>query len=165
MFAFQQTGITPDVMALAKGLGSGMPIGACLAKGAAAEVFKPGNHGSTFGGNRLPALLRWQRWKRSRNKICASRPLKSRIHPRRLEQSTGRHGRRCPGTWCRADDRRRAGPSCGDLVKLALEQGLIINVTADSVVRLLPPLVMKREEAQQVVDMLAPLIKDFLAQK
>jgi acetylornithine aminotransferase len=54
---------------------------------------------------------------------------------------------------------------CGDLVKLALAQGLIINVTADSVVRLVPPLVMKRDEAQQVVDMLAPLIKDFLAQK
>jgi len=166
MFAFQQTGITPDVMALAKGLGSGMPIGACLAKGAAAEVFKPGNHGSTFGGNPL---------------ACAAALATLEAVE---EQNLCRHAAEIGALICDGLSNQLAGTAgvvqvrgaglmigveldrpCGDLVKQALAQGLIINVTADSVVRLLPPLVMKRDEAQQVVDMLAPLIKDFLAQK
>jgi acetylornithine aminotransferase len=166
MFAFQQTGITPDVMALAKGLGSGMPIGACLAKGAAAEVFKPGNHGSTFGGNPLActAALATLEAVEEQNLCRQAAEIGALIRDGLSKQLAGTAGVvqvRGAGLMIGVELDR----PCGDLVKLALAQGLIINVTADSVVRLLPPLVMKRDEAQQVVDMLAPLIKDFLAQK
>jgi acetylornithine aminotransferase len=166
MFAFQQTGITPDVMALAKGLGSGFPIGACLAKGAAAEVFKPGNHGSTFGGNPLActAALATLEAVEEQNLCRQAAEIGALIRDGLSKQLAGTAGVvqvRGAGLMIGVELDR----PCGDLVKLALELGLIINVTADSVVRLLPPLVMKRDEAQQVVDMLAPLIKDFLAQK
>ena len=166
LFAFQQTGITPDVMALAKGLGSGMPIGACLAKGAAAEVFKPGNHGSTFGGNPLAcaAALATLEAVEEQDLCKQAAEIGAFIRDGLSKQLAGTAGViqvRGAGLMIGVELDR----PCGDLVKLALAQGLIINVTADSVVRLLPPLVMKRDEAQQVVDMLAPLIKDFLAQK
>ena len=166
MFAFQQTGITPDVMALAKGLGSGMPIGACLAKGAAAEVFKPGNHGSTFGGNPLAcaAALATLEAVEEQDLCRQAAEIGAFIRDGLSKQLAGTAGVvqvRGAGLMIGVELDR----PCGDLVKLALAQGLIINVTADSVVRLLPPLVMKRDEAQQVVDMLAPLIMDFLAQK
>jgi acetylornithine aminotransferase len=166
MFAFQQTGITPDVMALAKGLGSGVPIGACLAKGIAAEVFKPGNHGSTFGGNPLActAALATLEAVEEQNLCQQAAEIGAFIRDGLSNQLAGTAGVvqvRGAGLMIGVELDR----PCGDLVKLALELGLIINVTADSVVRLLPPLVMKRDEAQQVVDMLAPLIKDFLAQK
>jgi acetylornithine aminotransferase len=166
LFAFQQTGITPDVMALAKGLGSGMPIGACLAKGAAAEVFKPGNHGSTFGGNPLAcaAALATLEAVEEQDLCKQAAEIGAFIRDGLSKQLAGTAGVvqiRGAGLMIGVELDR----PCGDLVKLALEQGLIINVTADSVVRLLPPLVMKRDEAQQVVDMLAPLIRDFLAQK
>ncbi len=165
LFAFQQTGITPDVMALAKGLGSGMPIGACLAKGAAAEVFKPGNHGSTFGGNPLAcaAALATLEAVEEQDLCKQAAEIGAFIRDGLSKQLAGTAGViqvRGAGLMIGVELDR----PCGDLVKLALAQGLIINVTADSVVRLLPPLVMKRDEAQQVVDMLAPLIRDFLAQ-
>jgi len=165
LFAFQQTGITPDVMALAKGLGSGMPIGACLAKGAAAEVFKPGNHGSTFGGNPLAcaAALATLEAVEEQDLCKQAAEIGALIRDGLSKQLAGTAGViqvRGAGLMIGVELDR----PCGDLVKLALAQGLIINVTADSVVRLLPPLVMKRDEAQQVVDMLAPLIRDFLAQ-
>ncbi|GAO35352.1 acetylornithine aminotransferase [Sulfuricella sp. T08] len=166
MFAFQQTGIVPDIMTLAKALGSGVPIGACLAKGIAAEVFKPGNHGSTFGGNPLAcaAALATLEAIDEQNLCQQAAEIGAFIRDglsSQLSDTTGVVQVRGAGLMIGIELDR----PCGDLVKLALEQGLIINVTADSVVRLLPPLVMKRDEAQQVVDMLAPLIKDFLAQK
>jgi len=166
MFAFQQTGITPDVMTLAKSLGSGVPIGACLAKGIAAEVFKPGNHGSTFGGNPLAcaAALATLAAVEEQNLCQQAAEIGALIRDglnNQLAGTAGVVGVRGAGLMIGVELDR----PCGDLVKLALAQGLIINVTAVSVVRLLPPLVMKRDEAQQVVDMLAPLIKDFLAQK
>ncbi|MDP3483054.1 MAG: acetylornithine transaminase [Sulfuricella sp.] len=166
MFAFQQTGIVPDVMALAKGLGSGFPIGACLAKGIAAEVFKPGNHGSTFGGNPLAcaAALATLEAVDEQNLCKQAAEIGAFIRDGLSHQLAGTAGVvqvRGAGLMIGVELDR----PCGDLVKLALAQGLIINVTADSVVRLLPPLVMKRDEAQQVVDMLAPLIMDFLARK
>ncbi len=163
-FAFQQTGILPDVMSLAKGLGGGVPIGACLAKGAAADVFKPGNHGSTFGGNPL---------------ACAAALATLAVVE---EQDLCRHAAQmgdfiCAGLRGGLDgvagvvEVRGAGlmigvelnKPCAELVKRGLEQGLLINVTADSVVRLLPPLVMNRDEASQLIEMLSKLIKEFLA--
>lgn len=166
MFAFQQTGITPDVMTLAKSLGSGVPIGACLAKGIAAEVFKPGNHGSTFGGNPLAcaAALATLEAVEEQDLCRQAAEIGAFIRDGLSNQLAGTTGVvevRGAGLMIGVELDR----PCTNLVKQALELGLIINVTADSVVRLLPPLVMKRDEAQQVVDILAPLIKGFLAQK
>ena len=163
-FAFQHTDVMPDVMTLAKGLGSGVPIGACVAHGAAAEVFTYGKHGSTFGGNPLACSAAL-----ATLEIIESDGLLA--HAEKL------------GNWMRDafTEQLKAVPSfvtvrnsglllgieldrpCGDLVKQALEAGLLINVTAEKVIRLLPPLIMSEQEAQQVVDILTPLIKRFLA--
>ncbi len=162
-FAYQHTSIAPDVMTLAKGLGSGVPIGACLAKGAAAEVFTPGKHGSTFGGNPL---------------ACAAALATLDA----IEQEKLRENAEATGNQIAAGMRaalagvagvltvRNAGlmigieldRPCGELVKRALEAGLLINVTNDTVVRLLPPLIINAAEAKQLVEMLAPLIRKFL---
>lgn len=163
-FSFQQTGVVPDVMALAKGLGGGVPIGACLARGAAAELFKPGNHGSTFGGNPLAC--------------AAALATLAVIEEQDLCRNAAEMGAAiCSGLTAQLDgvagvvQVRNAGlligieldRPCADLVRRALEQGLLINVTADSVVRLLPPLIINRDEAGQLVEMLGKLIKEFLA--
>ncbi len=166
LFAFQQTGIVPDVMTLAKGLGSGVPIGACLANGAAAEVFKPGNHGSTFGGNPLACAAALATLSAVEEQDLCKQAVETGAFIReglgkQLGGTSGFVEVRGIGLMIGVELDR----PCADLVKLALEKGLIINVTADSVVRLLPPLIMTRDEAKQVVDMLAPLIKDFLARK
>lgn len=164
-FAFQHTNIKPDVMTLAKGLGSGMPIGACVARGAAAEVFKPGNHGSTFGGNPLAcsAALATLAAIEEEGLCVHAEQLGHWIKQTFLDQFKGVAGVvtvRNAGLMIGIELDR----PCGELVKQALAAGLLINVTADNVVRLLPPLVMKQEEAQQLVDRLAPLVKNFLSQ-
>ena len=164
-FAFQHTGITPDVMSLAKGLGSGVPIGACVAKGEAAETFTYGKHGSTFGGNPLAAT--------------AGLTTLSAIEEERLRENALAMG----DVICNGLRATLTGVSgvtvirnvglmigveldkpCGDLVKLALENKLLINVTAEKVVRLLPPLVMNEAEAKELVSRLTVLIKQFLSQ-
>ena len=163
-FAFQHTGIVPDVMTLAKGLGSGVPIGACLAHGMAAEVFTPGKHGSTFGGNPLActAALATLGIIEQDHLLSHAEQLGNFIRESleaRLNGVAGVVAIRNAGLMIGIELDR----PCGDLVKLALEDGLLINVTTDTVVRLLPPLVMKRDEAQQLVDVLARLIKSFLS--
>jgi len=162
-FSFQHTGIHPDVVTLAKGLGSGVPIGACLARGAAAEVFTPGKHGSTFGGNPLAcvaALVTLQTI--ADDGLCEhAESLGNFIRTGLEAQLQGVAGvvkMRNAGLMIGVELDR----PCGDLVKLALEAGLLINVTADNVIRLLPPLVMQQDEAQQLVDALAPLVRKFL---
>ena len=162
-FAFQHTGITPDAMALAKGLGSGVPIGACVAKGEAAEVFTPGKHGSTFGGNPF---------------ACAAGLATLSI----IEQDKLRENAEKVGVFINAQltaafadntsvvDIRSAGlmigveldRPCAELVKLALAKQLLINVTADNVIRLLPPMIMNQEEAEELVSRLVSIIKNFL---
>lgn len=164
-FAFQHTGILPDVMTLAKGLGSGVPVGACLAAGKATGTFKPGNHGSTFGGNPLACT-------------AALTTLNILEHDKLLDHATNL------GNFLLNGFRERLGPvagvtsirgqglmigielnkPCGELVQRALTQGLLINVTADNVIRLLPPLVFSQAEAQQLLDMLCPLVTGFLSQ-
>ena len=163
-FAFQHAGIAPDVMPLAKGLASGVPIGACLAARRAAGVFKPGNHGSTFGGNPLACA-------------AALATFDAIVEDGLLERAARigeaiRAGFRdalagVPGVV----DIRGMGlmigieldRPCGELVKLALDAGLLINVTADRVIRLLPPLVFTDAEARALVDGLAPVVRAFLA--
>jgi len=164
-FAFQHTGIQPDVMTLAKGLGSGVPIGACLAAGKAAGTFKPGNHGSTFGGNPLASVAALttldilEQDKLLAHATAVGNFLLQGFHER-LGQVAGVTSIRGQGLMLGIELNR----PCGELVKLALAQGLLINVTADNVIRLLPSLIYTQAEAQQLLDMLCPLVSDFLLQ-
>ena len=164
-FAFQHAGVAPDVMTLAKGLASGVPIGACVAARRAAGVFKPGNHGSTFGGNPLAC--------------AAALATFDAIEEEGLLDSAARVGEAIRAGFRDAlagvdgvVDVRGMGlmigieldRPCGDLVREALDAGLLINVTAERVIRLLPPLVITDADARALVDGLAPLIRTFLAQ-
>jgi acetylornithine aminotransferase len=164
-FAFQQAGILPDVMTLAKGLGSGMPIGACLAAGKATGTFQPGNHGSTFGGNPLACTAA-----STTLNIIAEDKLMANAHTigEFLLQGLKARLGSVPGVEEIRGQGLMLGISlnkpCGVLVGQAIEQGLLINVTADTVVRLLPPLIYTQADAQQLLDKLCPLITDFLSQ-
>jgi len=163
-FAFQHSGVRPDVMTLAKGLASGVPIGACLAAGPAAGVFKPGNHGSTFGGNPLAcaAALATLDIIETENLMANAAAMGDFIRDglrARLAGVAGVREIRGRGLLIGIE----LDFPCGDLVTQALAAGLLINVTDDNVVRLLPPLTIKRDEAELLVEMLAPLIADFLA--
>ena len=162
-FAFQHTGILPDVMTLAKGLGSGVPIGACLTAGKAVGLFKPGNHGSTFGGNPLActAGLTTLNIIEQDKLLAHAESLGQFIRQgiaAALQGVNGVKEIRGQGLMLGIE----LDKPCGDLVKLALAQGLLTNVTADNVIRLLPALVMSQDEAQQLLDILCPLIKEFL---
>ena len=163
MFAFQHYGVMPDVITLAKGLGGGVPVGACVARGEAATLFKPGSHGSTFGGNLLActAALTTIDIIESEGLCKNAAEVGSHIQAglrRALAETPGVREVRGKGMMIGIELDR----PCGDLVKTALEAGLLINVTADNVVRLVPPLVMSRAEADQLVDQLAPMIRSFL---
>jgi len=164
-FAHQWLGVVPDVMPLAKGLGGGVPIGACLARGVAANVFKPGNHGSTFGGGPL---------------VCVAGITNLDIVEKDgLLEHAARMGEIVMGGLARelgsvAGVREVRGKGlmigveldrpCGDLVRRALAEGLVMNVTADRVIRLLPPLVITQAQAREIVAILVPLVKAFLAE-
>ncbi|MFY9260860.1 MAG: acetylornithine transaminase [Gallionella sp.] len=162
-FAHQHAGIVPDVMTLAKGLGSGVPIGACLTAGKATGTFQPGNHGSTFGGNPLAcaAGITTLEVMEQDNLLAHADTLGKFIRDGLAQQLQGVAGVvdiRGQGLMIGVE----LAKPCGELVKLALAKGLLINVTADSVVRLLPPLIMSTDEAQQLLDILCLLIQDFL---
>ena len=163
-FAFQHTAIQPDVMSLAKGLASGVPIGACVAQGKAASVFTYGKHGSTFGGNPLAC--------------AAGLATLNAIESDGLRENTEKIGNLIRDGFISEFNGigavvqvRNAGlmigieldRPCADLVQLALEAKLLINVTAERVVRLLPPLVMNEAEAHELVQRLSALIKVFLS--
>jgi acetylornithine aminotransferase len=164
-FAHQWMGVVPDVMPLAKGLGSGVPIGACLARGAAAKVFKPGNHGTTFGGGPLVSVAAIttldviEKEGLMKNAEAMGRVIVGGL-ARALAGQAGVKEIRGMGLMIGVELDR----PCGDIVKQALDAGLVINVTADKVIRLLPPLVIRRNEAEMLVEILAPLVKRFLAQ-
>ena len=163
--AHQWTGVTPDVITLAKGLASGVPVGACLARGAAAKVFKPGNHGTTFGGGPL---------------VCVAGLTTLEViekdglldHARRMgDLFKGELERGLAGV---AGVREIRGVGlmlgleldrpCAEIVKRALAEGLVTNVTADKVIRLLPALVIDESEVRQVAAILVPIVKAFLAE-
>ncbi|KXW55680.1 aspartate aminotransferase family protein [Ferrovum sp. PN-J185] len=162
-FAFEEMGVKPDVLALAKGLGSGLPIGACLASGKAADVFKPGNHGTTFGGGPLVcagaiATLEIMAEERlADNAATLGHYMKERLI-NELMHTKGVIEVRGKGLMLGIELDR----PCGELVAQAINQGLLINVTSDKVVRLLPPLIINKEEAAQIVDGVVSLIKAFL---
>ena len=164
-FAFQHTNIVPDVMSLAKGLGSGVPIGACVAKGVAAETFTYGKHGSTFGGNPLAtaagfATLQIIEEENLRAHAQVMGDLICNGLRAALKDVAGVNIIRNAGLMIGVELNR----PCGDLVKRALAEKLLINVTADNVVRLLPPLVINQSESEQLAAILAKLIKQFLSE-
>jgi acetylornithine aminotransferase len=163
-FGYQHAGIQPDIATLAKGLGSGVPIGACMVSGKAAGLFGPGNHGSTFGGNPLActAALTTIDVIEQDGLMANAERIGALIRQLVAEALAGVKGLteiRGHGLMIGIELDR----PCGELVGKALAAGLLINVTADKVVRLLPPLIFGEAEARELVDRLAPLIKDFLA--
>jgi acetylornithine aminotransferase len=165
-FAFQHEDLFPDVMTLAKGLANGVPIGACLAKGPAAEVFQPGTHGSTFGGNPLAARAALAVIDTLEQENLASRAatLGARLLSTLQEQLAGvDHLREVRGLGLLLAIELDC--PCGELVGKALEQGLLINVTAERVIRLLPPLVISDEQVDVLVGKLVELVRNFGAAK
>ena len=162
-FAHQHAGIQPDVMTLAKGLANGVPIGACLARGAAADVFAPGNHGSTFGGNPLAC-----RAARAVLEVIQAEDLAGRAAAmgqylldgfrQRLAGVSGVKAIRGRGLMLGIELDR----PCPELVAQALAQGLLINVTADRVIRLLPPLILEQAQADLLLDGLTELVRGWL---
>ncbi|MES9931024.1 MAG: aminotransferase class III-fold pyridoxal phosphate-dependent enzyme, partial [Candidatus Thiodiazotropha sp. 6PDIVS] len=155
--------ILPDVMTLAKGLGNGMPIGACLAKGAAAEVLAPGNHGSTFGGNPLACRVAM-----SVLDVMESQNLSERAAQlgERFQSEFESNLDSLPGVLKIRSKGLMIGIEldrpCGELVSKSLDQGLLINVTANNVIRLLPPLVISDEQQQEIIGKVSTLVADFL---
>ena len=162
-FAFQHAGILPDVMSLAKGLGSGVPIGACLARGAAADTFVPGKHGSTFGGNPLATTA-------GLTTLDVIADEKLRENAQKMGDLINKLLKDAFKNEAGVKDVRNAGlmvgieldRPCSELVKMALEARLLINVTSEKVVRLLPPLVISEHEVRELVSRLAPLVMQFL---
>ncbi len=162
-FGYQHADILPDIATMAKGLGSGVPIGACLAGGRAAGLFGPGNHGSTFGGNPLActaALATIETIERD-GLMAAAERVGARIRAGFAAAFAGVAGIvdiRGQGLMIGIELDR----PCSELITKALNAGLLINVTADRVIRLLPPLVFSETEADELVQRLTPLIKEFL---
>lgn len=159
-FAFQQTGMAPDLVTTAKGLANGLPIGACLAKGEAAEVLGPGSHGSTFGGNPLScsAALAVLRTLSEENLPEKARLLGARLQKGFARALTGVN---------RVLDIRGQGlmlgieldEPCGQLLDEAEAAGILINVAAERVLRLLPPLTLTEEEADLIIEKVSQLIR------
>lgn len=162
-FGFQHAGIKPDVMTLAKGLGSGVPIGACVTGGLAKGLFGPGNHGSTFGGNPLACaaglatVAEIDEQGLMANAVEIGNLIRTGLRDA-LNGVAGVVDIRGRGLMIGVELDR----PCGALVGQALDAGLLINVTADRVIRLLPPLIFSREEAGRLVELLAPLIRTHL---
>jgi acetylornithine/N-succinyldiaminopimelate aminotransferase len=162
-FAHQHAGVKPDVMTLAKGLGSGVPIGACLTAGPAAGVFKPGNHGSTFGGNPLAcvAALTTLDVIEQDGLMARAVELGDSIRGGMREALAGVAGIvdiRGQGLMIGIQLDR----PCGELVGRGIEAGLLISVTADNVIRLLPALTYSDADARALVEQLSTLVRKFL---
>jgi acetylornithine aminotransferase len=165
-FAHQWADIVPDVMPLAKGLGSGVPIGAVVAGPKAANIFQPGNHGTTFGGNPLAMRAGVETIRIMEEDGLLANAAKVGAHlraalERELAGVAGVKEIRGQGLMVGIELDR----SCGVIMNRALDAGLLLSVTADSVVRLVPPLIITEAEADEIVSILVPIIKTFLAEK
>ena len=164
-FAHQWAGIVPDVMSLAKGLGSGIPIGAVVARGPAAEVLKPGNHGTTFGGNPLSmrAGIETIRIMEEDGLLEHTARVGAHLKARLQQELSGIAGVvevRGQGLIIGVELDR----PCGVLIERAAEAGLLLSVTSDRVIRLVPPLILTHAEADEIVALLKPLVQAFLAE-
>ncbi|KPU95018.1 acetylornithine aminotransferase [Variovorax paradoxus] len=164
-FAHQWAGIKPDVMPLAKGLGSGVPIGAVVAGPKAAHIFGPGNHGTTFGGNPLAmragieTIRIMEEQKLLENAANVGAHLKAALE-RELGGLPGVKEVRGQGLMLGIELDR----PCGAILNRACDAGLLLSVTADSVIRLVPPLILSIAEADEIVAILAPIVKTFLSE-
>ncbi len=165
-FAHQWSGIKPDVMPLAKGLGSGVPVGAVVCGPKAAHIFQPGNHGTTFGGNPLAMRAGVETIR-----IMEEDGLLANAHQvgehlvaalkRELSDVKGVKEIRGRGLMLGID----LAVPCGEILKRAADNGLLLSVTADSVIRMVPSLILTAAEADEVVAILVPLIKQLLKEK
>ena len=165
-FAHQWAGIVPDVMPLAKGLGSGVPVGAVVAGPKAANIFAVGNHGTTFGGNPLAMRAGVETIRIMEQDGLVAHAAQVGEHLRAaFERELGGH----PGLKEIRGKGLMIGIDlkvpCSELMGRAAEAGLLISVTADSVIRLVPPLIMTEAQADEVVAILVPLIRSLLAEK
>jgi len=163
-FAHQHDSARPDVMTLAKGLGNGFPIGACLARGSAAKVLQAGSHGSTFGGNPLACVAAMTTLAVLEDEDLLAQALElgdgiAASLRKELADTPGVIQVRNKGMMIAIELDR----PCGELVTRGFEAGLLINVTADTVVRLLPPLIITDEQASMLVDGVSTLIATFCA--
>jgi len=163
-FAHQWAGILPDVMPLAKGLGSGVPVGAVVAGPKAAHIFQPGNHGTTFGGNPLAMRAGVETIRIMEEDGLLENAARVGEHLRQgltqaLKGVAGVKEIRGQGLMLGIELDR----PCGAIMTQALQAGLLLSVTADSVVRLVPPLIITAAEADEIVSILAPIIQKFLA--
>jgi acetylornithine/N-succinyldiaminopimelate aminotransferase len=165
-FAHQHADVKPDIMTLAKGLANGVPVGACLASGAAADIFKPGNHGSTFGGNPLSASAALAVLHTLERDGLVERAGQLGNHllehfEQRLGGLEGVVSIRGKGLMLGIELDR----ACSELVQQALQRKLLINVTAEKVVRLLPPLILSDEQAGEIASTVCELIETFLSEE
>ena len=165
LLAYQHNGILPDVCTLAKALGNGVPIGACLASGKAATVLTAGNHGSTFGGNPLACsaalavldvleqdnLIALAETKGLAICLGLTELLRANKHVTNIRNKGLMLG-------------IELDTPCGELVQMALAKGLLINVTQEKVIRLLPPLIIDDQQIKRIVETLAMLIEQFTEQ-
>ena len=164
-FAHQWAGIKPDVMPLAKGLGSGVPVGAVVAGPKAANIFQPGNHGTTFGGNPLAMRAGIETIRIMEEDQLLANAAKVGAHlkgalERELAGNPGVREIRGQGLMIGVE----LAKPCSVLTQRAADAGLLISVTADNVIRLLPPLIMTTIEADEVVGLLVPLVRQFLTE-
>jgi acetylornithine/N-succinyldiaminopimelate aminotransferase len=162
-FAHQWAGILPDVMPLAKGLGSGVPIGAVVAGPRAAHIFQPGSHGTTFGGNPLACRAGVETIRIMEEDGLLDNATRVGAHLKaRLQESLGGvqgvKEVRGYGLMIGIELDR----PCGAIMQQALDAGLLLSVTADSVIRLVPPLIITPAEADEIVSILAPIVTQFL---
>lgn len=163
MFAFQHENIKPDVLTLAKALGNGIPVGACLASGKACDIFQPGNHGSTFGGNPFASYVANTVVKVMKDENLADNAAA------RGAQLVATLKDRLEGEEAVLDIRHLGlligitlNSNCSEMVNIALKNGLLINVTTDNVIRLLPPLVIDEEQINELADCLIKSIQEFI---
>ncbi len=164
-FAHQWAGIKPDVMPLAKGLGSGVPVGAVVCGPRAADVLQPGNHGTTFGGNPLAMRAAVETLKIMEADGLLANAAEVGGH---LKASLQRELGSLPGVVDIRGEGLMLGIElarpCGVLLGRAADAGLLLSVTADKVIRLVPPLILTRAEADEIVSLLTPLVKQFLSE-
>jgi acetylornithine/N-succinyldiaminopimelate aminotransferase len=165
-FAHQWAGIKPDVMPLAKGLGSGVPVGAVVAGPKAAHIFQPGNHGTTFGGNPLAMRAGVETIRIMEEEGLLANAVRVGDHLRAAL------ARELAGVAGVKDIRGRGlmlgielAVPCGELLKRAADNGLLLSVTADTVIRMVPSLIMTTAEADEAVAIICPLIKQLLKEK
>ncbi|MCP4878003.1 MAG: aspartate aminotransferase family protein [Gammaproteobacteria bacterium] len=162
MFACQHEAVVPDVMTLAKALGNGVPIGACMTRGSAAEVFKPGNHGSTFGGNPFACRAAFTVLESMlENKIAENAEQRGQQLFCALQQGLANNQQVAEVRHLGLLVAVEMKIPCQELVMQALQQGLLINVTAESVIRLLPPLILSEAQGAEIASKLLACINQF----